>query len=155
MFPNPLFLGHGPFFFGTVTPTLHYCMGGLRIDSDAHVLATSAPTHAAGPAGAGERIPGLFAAGEVVGGIHGNNRLAGNALTECVVFGRIAAKTIFADVTRSLDDQLHQSGSQPQPLEQQSSPPPAHSDGLPVISPVQLREHDGKGGRRLWSAIHG
>mmetsp|Transcript_3832 Transcript_3832/g.11695 ORF Transcript_3832/g.11695 Transcript_3832/m.11695 type:complete len:84 (-) Transcript_3832:250-501(-) len=57
-------------------------MGGLEIDTDSAVV--SAQT--------GEAIPGLYAAGEVAGGVHGNNRLGGNSLLDCVVFGRVAAK---------------------------------------------------------------
>jgi succinate dehydrogenase/fumarate reductase flavoprotein subunit len=53
-------------------------MGGLRIDLEGRVVANST----------GEPIPGLWAAGEVVGGVHGSNRLGGNSLTECVVYGR-------------------------------------------------------------------
>merc|ERR1719324_678559 len=65
-------------------------MGGLEVDVDGAVL---------GPRGA---IPGLYAAGEVAGGIHGNNRLGGNSLLDCVVFGRVtglaAAKYILGEV---------------------------------------------------------
>lgn len=71
------------FYVGRVTPVLHYCMGGLTINSLGQVLD-----------GKGEPIPSLFAAGEVTGGVHGNNRLAGNSLLECLVFGTIIGKTI-------------------------------------------------------------
>merc|ERR1712038_1751576 len=57
-------------------------MGGLEIDTDSAVI--SAATSKA--------IPGLYAAGEVAGGVHGNNRLGGNSLLDCVVFGRVAGK---------------------------------------------------------------
>merc|ERR1712190_526631 len=60
----------------------HYCMGGLEIDTDSAVLSTST----------GKAIPGLYAAGEVAGGVHGNNRLGGNSLLDCVVFGRVAGQ---------------------------------------------------------------
>jgi len=73
----------GPFYAGLVTPAAHYTMGGVRIDNTARVLSE-----------AGAPIHGLFAAGEVVGGIHGENRLGGNALTEALVFGRVASKSI-------------------------------------------------------------
>lgn len=66
-----------------VTPALHYCMGGLKTDTEARVLRAEAD---AGP------VPGLFAAGEVIGGVHGSNRLAGNSLLDCVVFGRTAGQ---------------------------------------------------------------
>jgi len=64
-----------------ITPAIHYTMGGLAIDTETHILdETNRP------------IPSLFGAGEVTGGVHGKNRLAGNSLLECVVFGRIAGK---------------------------------------------------------------
>ena len=71
------------FYAGTVTPVLHYCMGGITIDTEGNVLD-------------GERniIPGLHAAGEVSGGVHGHNRLGGNSLLECTVFGTIVGKKI-------------------------------------------------------------
>ncbi|CAE8585710.1 unnamed protein product [Polarella glacialis] len=68
-----------PFYVAIITPVIHYCMGGLEIDTDSAVV------------GAGNKaIPGLYAAGEVAGGVHGNNRLGGNSLLDCVVFGRVA-----------------------------------------------------------------
>merc|ERR1719401_1610254 len=69
-----------PFYVAIITPVIHYCMGGLEIDCDSAVLGPS-----------GKAIPGLYAAGEVAGGVHGNNRLGGNSLLDCVVFGRVAA----------------------------------------------------------------
>ncbi|KAL9188171.1 hypothetical protein ACHAXT_006549 [Thalassiosira profunda] len=71
------------FYAGTVTPVLHYCMGGLTIDTEGNVLAED-----------GNTIPGLHAAGEVSGGVHGENRLGGNSLLECTVFGSIVGKKI-------------------------------------------------------------
>merc|ERR1712214_265660 len=57
-----------PFYVAIITPVIHYCMGGLEIDCDSAVY------------GAGDQvIPGLYAAGEVAGGVHGNNRLGGNS----------------------------------------------------------------------------
>merc|ERR1712047_172383 len=70
-----------PFYVAIITPVIHYCMGGLEIDVDSAVVD-----------GKGKAIPGLYAAGEVAGGVHGNNRLGGNSLLDCVVFGRVAAK---------------------------------------------------------------
>ena len=66
-----------------MAPSAHHTMGGLRVDTWRRVLDTS-----------GRPIPGLFAAGEVTGGIHGGNRLGGNALTEVLVSGRIAARSV-------------------------------------------------------------
>ncbi len=62
-----------------VTPAVHYTMGGLVIDESTRVVRKD-----------GTPIAGLFAGGEVTGGLHGANRLGGNSLLECVVFGRIA-----------------------------------------------------------------
>lgn len=68
-----------PFYAIRLWPKVHYTAGGLRIDEHARVLDAD-----------GRPIEGLFAAGEVCGGIHGADRLGGCALTECIVFGRIA-----------------------------------------------------------------
>jgi succinate dehydrogenase / fumarate reductase flavoprotein subunit len=57
-----------------VGPTCHYAMGGIRVDADTEATC----------------VPGLFAAGEVAGGMHGSNRLGGNSLSDLVVFGRRA-----------------------------------------------------------------
>jgi len=76
----------GPFYALSITPSIHHTMGGVRIDSETRVLNA-----------AGDAIPGLFAAGEIVGGIHGANRLGGNALTDIIVFGRIAGQTAAAE----------------------------------------------------------
>jgi len=65
----------------TLAPSTHHTMGGLVVDENRRVLDTN-----------GKPIPGLYAAGEVTGGIHGGNRLGGNALTEIMVSGRIAAQ---------------------------------------------------------------
>lgn len=83
VFPNTLpgaQVPDQPFYAATVTPAVHYCMGGLEITRDAEVI---------GPDGI---IRGLYAAGEVAGGVHGEDRLGGSALLDCVVFGRVAAK---------------------------------------------------------------
>merc|ERR1719329_1505773 len=70
-----------PFYVAIITPVIHYCMGGLEIDVNSAVLGAN-----------GQAVPGLYAAGEVAGGIQGNNRLGGNSLLDCVVFGRVAGK---------------------------------------------------------------
>ncbi len=61
-------------------------MGGVTIDTEAHVLDES-----------GNPIQGLYAAGEITGGIHGANRLGGNAVVDTVVFGRTAGEQVVAD----------------------------------------------------------
>ncbi len=77
---------NGPFYIQKVIPGVHHTMGGLAIDTEARVLTTD-----------GTVIDGLYAAGEVVGGIHGTNRLGGNALTDITVFGKLAGETIIND----------------------------------------------------------
>lgn len=77
--PRPL--TQGPWYAVQVTPAVHHTMGGLRINSEAQVLNKK-----------GNVIPGLFAAGEVTGGVHGANRLGGNAMADIVTFGRIAGR---------------------------------------------------------------
>lgn len=71
-----------PFYAGARVPTAHHTMGGIEINPSAQVLDKN-----------GKVIPGLYAAGETTGGIHGSNRLGGNALADTVVFGRIAGKS--------------------------------------------------------------
>ena len=87
-----------------VTGAIHYTMGGLAIDSFARVLrrhSDACETQEQCESGSdgqsqGTPIPGLYAAGEVTGGVHGANRLAGNSLLECVVYGRTAAESAVA-----------------------------------------------------------
>ena len=74
-------ISKAPFYCVPLSPTLHHTMGGLKINTEAQVLRED-----------GSVIAGLYAAGEVTGGIHGSNRVGGNALTDGVVFGRIAGK---------------------------------------------------------------
>ena len=70
---------------GRVTPIVHFTMGGAVFNEQAQVLSSEL--------GEEEKpIPGLWAAGEITGGIHGDNRLGGSSLLECVVFGRIAGE---------------------------------------------------------------
>jgi len=75
-------IDNGPFYAGARVPTVHHTMGGVRIDTLCRVYNEG-----------GEIIENLYAAGEVTGGIHGTNRLGGNALTDTVVFGRIAGES--------------------------------------------------------------
>lgn len=76
-FANPL--DTAPYYAIKVTAGVHHTMGGLKINTNTEVLNTN-----------GDVIPGLFAAGEVTGGVHGANRLGGNAVADFTVFGRIA-----------------------------------------------------------------
>ena len=76
-------ISEGNFYIQKVVPSAHHTMGGITINTDAQVLDVEQ-----------NKINGLFAAGEVVGGIHGTNRLGGNAITDCIVFGRIAGQNV-------------------------------------------------------------
>jgi len=75
-----------PFYAIKGRPSLHHTMGGLYINKEARVLDEW-----------GKPTPALFAAGEVTGGIHGTNRIGGNAIVDCIVFGRIAGKNAAAE----------------------------------------------------------
>ena len=87
------------FLVGKVTPVLHYCMGGLTINSHGQVLVNGdidddALFDEQKQPSQQKTIQGLYAVGEVAGGVHGDNRLAGNSLLECLVFGSIIGSTI-------------------------------------------------------------
>ncbi|MEF9932614.1 MAG: flavocytochrome c [Cetobacterium sp.] len=74
---------NGPFYLMKNVPAVHHTMGGLTIDTNARVLDNNK-----------KPIPGLFAAGEVTGDIHGTNRLGSNAISDITVFGRVAGKNV-------------------------------------------------------------
>ena len=76
-FANPL--DTAPYYAIKVTAGVHHTMGGVKINTETQVIDVN-----------GNVIPGLYAAGEVTGGVHGANRLGGNAVSDFVVFGRIA-----------------------------------------------------------------
>eukprot|EP01027_Heterolobosea_sp_BB2_P020749 GEZU01029633.1.p1 GENE.GEZU01029633.1~~GEZU01029633.1.p1 ORF type:complete len:611 (+),score=184.53 GEZU01029633.1:1-1833(+) len=98
-FDNVPFDINDSFYVSIVTPVLHFCMGGIEINPEGEVLNSSK-----------QQIRGLFAAGEVCGGVHGANRLGGSSLLGCVVFGRVAGNT----ASRYLFNNLLQSqGTQP------------------------------------------
>ena len=78
-FANPL--DTAPYYAIKVTAGIHHTMGGVEINTQTQVIDVN-----------GNVIPGLYAAGEVTGGVHGANRLGGNAVSDFVVFGRIAGQ---------------------------------------------------------------
>lgn len=82
-FADPL--DQAPYYAIQIAPGIHHTMGGVVINSDAQVLTAD-----------GQPISGLYAAGEVTGGVHGANRLGGNAVADIVVFGRIAGENAAA-----------------------------------------------------------
>jgi fumarate reductase flavoprotein subunit len=70
-----------PYYGVEVSPAIHHTMGGIKINTNAEVINNS-----------GDVVEGLYAAGEVTGGIHGGNRIGGNAITDITVFGKIAGR---------------------------------------------------------------
>ena len=74
-------LSHAPYYAIKVAPAVHHTMGGLKINTQTQVINTE-----------GNVIPGLYAAGEVTGGVHGANRLGGNAVADIMIYGRQAGK---------------------------------------------------------------
>ncbi|KAJ8517317.1 hypothetical protein ONZ45_g5501 [Pleurotus djamor] len=78
-FHNPFFVPGEPLLVALVVPVVHYTMGGIHVDTSSRVLSVD-----------GVPIKGLFASGEAIGGVHGQNRLGGSSLLEALVFGRIA-----------------------------------------------------------------
>ena len=79
----PLEMNDTTFHVAIVTTVVHYTMGGLAINAESQVVNDR-----------GIPVVGLYAAGEVAGGIHGRNRLGGNSLLDCVVFGRVAGDSV-------------------------------------------------------------
>ena len=80
-------LEEGPYYALEVTPGIHHTMGGVKIDTKSHIISTE-----------GQAIKGLYAAGEVTGGVHGGNRIGGNAVADIIVFGRIAGQTATSEL---------------------------------------------------------
>ena len=76
-----------PFYAVGVTPAIHHTMGGIKVDPDMHVLRED-----------GTVLPGLYAAGEVTGGLHGANRLGGNGVGDVVVNGKIAGRNAAKEI---------------------------------------------------------
>lgn len=90
-FQNAPFTMNEELHVAIITPVVHYCMGGVAINARSEVVNQD-----------GKPIPGLYAAGEVAGGVHGRNRLGGNSLLDCVVFGRVAGKCAMEELKRGV-----------------------------------------------------
>lgn len=141
--------GHWPveagedFYVGTVCPVIHYTMGGIAINDEGKVLGKD-----------GEPIPGLYAIGEASGGVHGDNRLAGNSLLECTVYGR--------RVGTSLPIRAQRAEPSPPPAVAQAVPQAPAASGaaaagaqpLRKISAPELARHNAAG-PGYWVALYG
>ncbi|PWN27814.1 putative OSM1-fumarate reductase [Jaminaea rosea] len=90
-FSNGPFKMDDYFYVAQMQPVLHYTMGGLEINDKSEVLDTNQKV-----------IPGLYACGEIAGGVHGANRLGGSSLLGCVVFGRVAGDASSAYLMRGM-----------------------------------------------------
>jgi len=94
---NKKFFNNGPitmddaFHVSIITPVVHYCMGGIQINTETGIVKAD-----------GSAIPGLWAVGEVAGGVHGKNRLGGSGLLGCVVLGRVGGAAASAYQYRQL-----------------------------------------------------
>lgn len=82
-------LSKAPYYAIHIAPAIHYTMGGIHINAHTEVYDTN-----------GNLIPGLYAAGEASGGLHGNNRIGGNSIAETIVFGREAGKRIAENLNK-------------------------------------------------------
>jgi flavocytochrome c len=125
------------FYVGTVTPVLHYCMGGIKIDTEGNVIRED-----------GTPIEGLHAAGEVTGGVHGNNRLGGNSLLECTVFGTIVGQKVPIKEKGTSRIAIGNEMLKPSGATSNSA-----SKELPTITMTELSKHNKEDD--LWVAIHG
>lgn len=74
-------INEGPFYAIRIAPGVHHTMGGVTINTNTEVLDVN-----------GQVIPGVFAAGEVAGGLHGKNRIGGNAVADIIIFGTMAGR---------------------------------------------------------------
>jgi len=129
------------FFVGTITPVLHYCMGGIKINPECSVIRED-----------GTVINGLHAAGEVAGGVHGVNRLGGNSLLECTVFGTVVGQKvpIKEEGTYRIvvgNEEVTSTG------QSDSEAQKSNNEQLPSINMNELAKHNTE--EDLWVAIHG
>ncbi|CAL1129423.1 unnamed protein product [Cladocopium goreaui] len=121
------------FYVGEVVPVIHYTMGGIAINVEGQVLDKDQKT-----------IPGLYAIGEASGGVHGDNRLAGNSLLECTVFGRHVGMALPIRTGSTA------SGAASGAVSAVSSPA---SEELRKITQEELLKHRADGD--LWVALYG
>ncbi|KAH7923397.1 Flavocytochrome c [Leucogyrophana mollusca] len=138
-----------------MTPVLHYTMGGLEIDAESRVIGSS-----------GKPIPGLFASGEVAGGVHGANRLGGSSLLGCVVFGRVSGDSAAAYLLQATGAALQKAGgrlgaiagqleSKPAPASTSASAPAQSSSSGAVkeFTAADVAKHNKKDD--IWVIVNG
>jgi len=113
------------FHVAVMTPVLHYTMGGLEIDPESRVLDKT-----------GKPIPGLFAAGEVAGGVHGANRLGGSSLLGCVVFGRVSGDSAAAYLLQTTSAAVQTAGGRLGALVGQLSASSSSTSSSTPVSPT-------------------
>eukprot|EP00056_Hartaetosiga_gracilis_P010031 m.147326 g.147326 ORF g.147326 m.147326 type:complete len:1095 (+) comp13241_c0_seq11:68-3352(+) len=147
IFNNTPFTMTEQYFVAIVTPVVHYTMGGLTCDEFAQVYTNK-----------GSVLKGLFGAGEAIGGIHGDNRLGGSSLLDCVVFGRIAGETAAKYIQDSNAMQATVSpGLAPKTLLSSSSPSSSLKSSsvgktTTVYTAADVAEHNTRGD--CWVIIH-
>ncbi|KAF8200747.1 fumarate reductase [Pholiota molesta] len=117
------------FHVAVMTPVLHYTMGGLEIDPESRVIGQN-----------GKPIAGLFASGEVAGGVHGANRLGGSSLLGCVVFGRVSGDSAAAYLLQTTSAAVQKAGGRLGALVGQlssgSSPAATTAPSAPAAAPA-------------------
>ncbi|KAF8303074.1 fumarate reductase [Clavulina sp. PMI_390] len=112
------------FHVALMQPVLHYTMGGLEIDDHSRVLGAG-----------GKAIPGLFACGEVGGGVHGANRLGGSSLLGCVVYGRVAGDASAAYILQNSKAADRLTAVAGHLLETKAAEPASSSSAAPASEP--------------------
>ncbi|KAG6378370.1 Flavocytochrome c [Boletus reticuloceps] len=140
-----------------MTPVLHYTMGGLEVDAESRVVGKDS-----------KPISGLFAAGEVAGGVHGANRLGGSSLLGCVVFGRVSGDSAAAYLLQTAGAVIEKAGGRlgalagqlsPQSFASQTTPSPsapsavAPSSAAEEFTTAEVAKHNKKDD--VWVIING